>query len=187
VNERNESEMKDLIDEIQNKQALVGILFERGTDIDKILGDVAKQLTDRGLAVSGLLQVRGTGASDCDCRSMCLQDLSTGFMHPISENRGPRAVGCHLDRQALMTVAQDMELNLNGKTDILIINRFGQAEAEGRGFRGAIEKALMLGVQVLIAYRDEYQKEWLEFEGGMAISADPVADDIIAQLASGQG
>jgi nucleoside-triphosphatase THEP1 len=175
--------MKDLIDDVENRHALIGVNFERGTEIDDILRKVAENLRAKGLSVAGLLQLRGDGSSDCDCRMMCLEDLSTGIKHPISESRGPEAQGCHLDRQALVVLAQQVEQNLSGDTDILIINRFGQAESEGRGFRGAIEKALTLGVQVIIAYRAEYLREWQEFEGGLATQAVAEVDTILSLMA----
>ncbi len=175
--------MKDLIDDVQNRHALIGVNFERGAEIDEILRKVAEGLRSQGRSVAGLLQIRGDGSSDCDCRMMCLEDLSTGVMHPISESRGPEAQGCHLDRQALVALAQQIEQNLSAATDTLIINRFGQAESEGRGFRGAIEKALTLGVQVIIAYRSEYQREWIEFEGGLATQVVADIDNILGLTA----
>jgi uncharacterized protein DUF2478 len=161
---------------------LVGVYFKRGVAVDDILSEVATRLKTRDVAVSGLVQVPGDPAGDCDCRQMRLRDLATGVAHAITENRGSLAVGCHLDRHALAGLAHGLEASLGPDTGVLILNRFGQAESEGRGFRGAIEAAMALGIPVIIAYRDEFEQEWVKFEGGLATNLPADADMIIAGL-----
>jgi hypothetical protein len=178
--------MKDFQDKRQTTPPLIGVRFNKGVQIDQILDAVADRLKERKLCVAGVVQVRGSASGECDCRQMCLRDLATGKSNPITEDRGPLAQGCHLDRTALMRLAQSLESKLTVETDILILNRFGQAESEGRGFRGAVERAMTLNIPVIIAYRDEFQVEWSEFEGGLARSADPVVDEIVEMVSVGR-
>ncbi len=158
--------------------SLLGVEFAIGHDIDQTLDDVAKQLSAQGVRVAGYVQIRGVEIGECECRELYLRDLNTGEHHRISEERGPNAKGCHLDWQALTLLAQSLEQSLSDDTDLLIVNRFGHSESQGRGFRGAIEKAMMLGKSVIVAVRGEYLKDWDEFHGGMADSVPANAADI---------
>jgi len=175
--------MKDSPKDTPPDPTLIGVFFGRGVAIDEVLAEVAASLKARGIPVSGLVQVAGDPLGDCDCRQMRLRDLATGVAHAITEDRGPLATGCHLDRRALAHLAHKLEASLGPETGVLILNRFGQAESEGRGFRGPIERAMALGVPVIIAVRDEFEQEWAAFEGGFATNVKADADAIIAGLA----
>ena len=50
--------------------------------------------------------------------------------------------------------------------------RFGRSEADGRGLRDVISRALELGVPVLVGVRGEYADAWADFHGGIAESLD---------------
>ncbi len=175
--------MKDNSKDTQPNPTLIGVYFKRGVAVDNILAEVAVKLKARGVAVCGLVQVPGDPLGDCDCRQMRLRDLATGVAHAITEDRGALATGCHLDRRALAKLAHNLEVSLGPDTGVMILNRFGQAETEGRGFRGAIEAAMALGIPVIIAVRDEFEQEWATFEGGFATNVKADADAIIASLA----
>lgn len=177
--------MNDITGVPQDDCLLVGVCFEAGSGIDQVLGCAADELARRGSRVAGLVQVRGETTGGCDCREMRLRDLATGKMHLISEKRGPEARGCHLDRQALAGAAQSLEQSLSEDTDVLFINRFGQSESEGRGLRPVIERAMMLGISVIVAYRAEYEKDWAAFHGGMAVGCPPHAKDILSLCRGG--
>lgn len=166
----------------QQKPVLVSVKFGAGSDIDNILGELANELARRGRKTAGMIQTRGEAKPNCSCREMHLVNLSTGTKHLISEARGPEARGCHLDWQALTDLAQSLEDYISGDTDVVIINRFGRSESEGRGFRGAIEKAIMLGVQVIVAYRDEYAREWTDFHEGLATECPPKFANLVALM-----
>jgi len=162
--------------------ALIGVRFEPGGGIDRILGEVAQKLARGRFRVAGLIQTRGEVTAECSCREMRLHDLATGKVTIISEKRGPAARGCHLDWEALTGLARSLEEDLSPQTDVLIINRFGRSESEGRGFRGAIEKALELDVPVIVAFRAEYEDEWMAFQGGMAKPCAPDVDALVGEI-----
>ena len=52
---------------------------------------------------------------------------------------------------------------LEAGTDLLIVNRFGKREAEGRGFRAVIEQAVTSGVPVLVAVSAANLDSWNAF------------------------
>jgi len=173
--------MKDATDVFAEIPALIGVSFGEGQDIDGIFSSVAERLRARGMNVAGLIQIRGEPDEDCACRDMYLRDLASGELHRISEERGPEAKGCHLDWEALTTLAQATTAKLSAETSLLFINRFGRSESEGRGMRSVIEKAMMLGVPVVVACRDQYAAGWETFHGGLALDC-PADENALVEL-----
>ncbi len=60
---------------------------------------------------------------------------------------------------------QNIELSLQDGADIVILNKFGKQEAEGRGLRGPIAKAVELGIPVLVGLNASRIQSWTEFCG----------------------
>lgn len=135
---------------------------------DQTLLELASQLRSEQRRVLGHIQIKGAAQGACHCREMHLVDLASGLLTRISENRGREARGCHLNWAALTDVAHCVEGNLCSATDILIVNRFGRAEAEGKGMRGVIEKALSMGIPVIVGVRPAYAEVWQAFHCGLA-------------------
>ena len=51
--------------------------------------------------------------------------------------------------------------------DLIVINRFGRAESQGRGLIGCFSAAIEAGVPVLTAVRAPYDEAWRLFHGGL--------------------
>lgn len=64
-------------------------------------------------------------------------------------------------------------LSLLHGANCLIVNKFGEHEAEGRGFRHVIAQALELGIPVLVGINALNRQAFLDFTGGMAIEITP--------------
>lgn len=90
----------------------------------------------------------------------------------ISQSLGPGAQGCRLDSQALERAAGLAEATLPA-ADLLIVNKFGKVEAEGRGFRPLIGRAMLQGVPVLTAVAPAQRSDFLDFAGDLAEAVDP--------------
>lgn len=154
-------------DRAEGTGQLAGIHFRRDDDIDPLLDHVAAALARRGRAVRGLLpRYEPDPASPYPV--MQVENIADGRRIQISQRLGPEATGCRLDPDGLARAAVAVDASLDPDTDILILNRFGRAEAEGGGLRGVIEHALDLGMPVLIAVRETYRDAWQQFHGGMA-------------------
>lgn len=155
------------------RHPIAAIRFGAGTAIDELLRDVADRLAQRGIRVGGLVQ---SGAADGDscCAAVHLRDLRDGSRLAISQDLGPGATGCRLDPAALAEVAAHLERSLDGTLQMLVLNRFGRAEAEGRGLRPVIQKAVAIGIPVLTAVKEEHVEAWSGFHGGLgtALPAD---------------
>jgi hypothetical protein len=95
-------------------------------------------------------------------------------MFRISQSLGRGSDGCRLDPGGLADCAAALEREIAAGCDLLILNRFGRGEAEGRGFRDLIGMAMVSEIPVLTAVRDSYAAEWALF--GRDVACDLPAD-----------
>lgn len=145
---------------------LGAVLFDDG-DIDGLLGEVADVLTAEGHVVRGALQSRGTASGSCHCADMDLVTIGSGQPFRISQPLGNGSRGCRLDPGALASCSSFLAQELADGADLLILNRFGRGESEGRGFRDLIASALALDIPVLTAVRPTYAPHWATFSAGL--------------------
>lgn len=117
--------------------------------VNPVLWDVADTLLARGVRVVGTVQ-RDTPGRDARRCEMDVRVLPGGPVIRISQPLGPAARGCRLDPQGLEEAVALTTARLAAGADLLIVNKFGKHEAEGRGFRETIAAALAMGVPVLV-------------------------------------
>ena len=155
---------------------LAAVVYEagRGGDVDGLLAGMAVALKAAGARVAGAVQHNTHGGDRCRC-DMTLEDLASGALVAISENRGPQARGCRLNPAALEEIVGLVGAAVERGADILIVNKFGKREAEGRGFRQVIEAAISQGMAVLVAVSSENIAHWQSFAAGFdtRLPADP--------------
>ena len=143
--------------------------------IDPLLESAARTLRAMGYRVGGFVQEERI-ADGC-CAATYLRDIEDGRSVLITQILGAEAKGCRLDPQRLAEACVGLLDSLDGGVDLLVLNRFGKDEAEGRGFRTVIEKALGLGIPVLFGVREAYAPALVEFAGdyGTTLAADEAA------------
>ena len=141
------------------------VIPERGA-LDPLMADLAQNLHSHGLRLAGVVQSHHNrpGRLKCD---LALQLLPDGALRPISQDLGPLAEGCRLDVGALESVVIEVSQSLPG-ADLLLINRFGKIEAEGRGFVSVISEALGAGQSVLIGVAPRWVEAFGAFAGDLA-------------------
>ncbi len=137
-------------------------------DVDTLLREVEKTLSRQGKRVQGALQTRGLDNGECHCADMDLQVIGTDRSFRISQSLGHGSRGCRLHTGNLAECAGFLEQNLSFETDLLILNRFGRGESEGKGFRDLIGAAIASDVPVLTALRPAYVEAWADFGAEMA-------------------
>lgn len=118
-------------------------------DTDLLLERFSIDLMKRGVRCSGTVQVNTERADGGPC-DMDVKVLPSGPIIRISQSLGANARGCRLDPSALEDSVAQVASDLANGTDLLIINKFGKHEAEGRGFRDVIAQALATGIPVLV-------------------------------------
>lgn len=150
---------------------------ERGV-VDDLMAGVAADLAGRGWPLAGVVQINSeTGAATrCD---MDLQVLTLDARVRISQRLGPLSRGCRLDPQGLEEAVGLVERALDQGPRLLLINKFGKAELEGRGFRPVIGRALAAGVPVLTAVNQANLAGFESFSAGMGTPLPPQPGPVI--------
>ncbi len=153
------------------------IAEERGK-ADACLAEVAHRLHAEGVAIAGAVQVnsdRGP-AQACD---MDLHVIGPGRIIRISQNLGALAKGCRLDPAGLEQAVGLVEatLDTDPRPRLLIVNKFGKQEIDGRGFRPVIGRALAEDIAVLTAVNAASLPDFCAFAGGMEeeVPLDPTS------------
>nr|WP_294506892.1 DUF2478 domain-containing protein [uncultured Rhodopila sp.] len=135
--------------------------------LDAIVSEAVDRLRARGVKVAGLLQ-RSGGAAPGGKRAMWVEDIGTGQMIRLDQPRGPGAIACTFDTGALAQAAYLLQTAVESGAELLVVNRFGSVEAEGRGLRPEIAAAICSGLAVLIPVRASLLPELQAFLGGSA-------------------
>jgi len=141
-------------------------------DTDLVLERLATDLAARGLRCCGTVQINSErlDAGPCD---MDVRVLPDGAILRISQDLGPQARGCRLDPAALETAVGLVATGLSSGVDLLIVNKFGKHEAEGRGFRDVIAEAVAMDVPVLVGLNALNRPAFETFAEGLAIRLPP--------------
>ena len=144
---------------------IAGIVYGERLDVDAVLVSVTDLLRSRGIRASGLLQHFGP-PTPAGKRSMYVEDIASGERVRLDLPRGSGATGCSLDPNALAKAACLLRRAIRSRPDVLIVNRFGQQEAEGRGMRPELAEAVCAGLPTLVAVSESFLSEWESFVGG---------------------
>ncbi|OJY27250.1 MAG: 3-dehydroquinate dehydratase [Rhodobacterales bacterium 65-51] len=151
-------------------------LEERGAT-DRLLADLARGLLAEGVAVAGAVQNNVDCGVDCE---MDVQVLPDGPVIRISQRLGAGSSGCRLDAGALETAVAEVAGRMQGAR-LLIINKFGKHESEGRGFRQMVADAVADGLPVLIGVNATNLGAFRAFAGDLA---EPVPPEAVARWLS---
>lgn len=157
------------------------VVAEGRGETDLLLHDVARAARTRGLRLCGTVQVNTNCGEDRPC-DMDVEVLPDGPVIRISQSLGPGARGCRLDPSALELAVAAAEARLAEGCDLVIINKFGKHEAEGRGFRTLIAEALSRDVPVLVGANRLNAPHLLAFSDGMAEALSPDFTQILDWL-----
>ena len=147
---------------------------EKG-NANELLTALASDLQADQVRVVGTIQTNTPRPKSHKC-DMDVRVLPDGEVIRISQNLGPNSRGCHLDPDALEQAVAQTQARL-AQADLLIINKFGKHEAEGRGFRDVIAQAVMDDLPVLVGTNSLNIEAFLAFCDGDALelSADSEA------------
>ena len=151
-------------------------------DTDLLLSGLADTLASQGYTTCGTVQIntdRASGPCDMDVRV-----LPNGPILRISQDLGSGSKGCRLDPAALETAVGLAETRLDPNVDILIINKFGKHEADGRGFRTVIASALDIGIPVLVGVNALNLLAFQDFVGPEACRLEPLEGETLEWIAA---
>lgn len=149
---------------------------------DAFLRDVAGLLMARGLRVAGTVQTNTDRACTHHC-DMDVHVLPDGPTLRISQDLGAGSAGCRLNPEALEIAVSEVERRLAGAV-VLIVNKFGKHEAEGRGFRSLIAEAMGRGIPVIVGVNGLNLAAFEVFAGGLARPLPSQTDAVLDWIAS---
>ncbi len=168
---------------------LAAVHYESRFPIDDLIAATAASLLEGSGRIGGVIQENDSALRDdgsC-CQTMRLLDLRTRERFMISQELGPSARGCRLDPRGLAEVETRLQTAIDAGLDLLILNKFGRAEAEGRGLRTVLSQAMEAGIPVLTAVRAPYDNGWSDFHGGLATRLEPRLDEVLCWCARALG
>lgn len=154
----------------------IGFVSETGRGAsDAVLAKVVELLAAQGLRLAGTVQSNTERPDRAHC-DMDVQVLPDGPRFRISQDLGAHAKGCRLDPSALEQAVMAVGTRLEA-AEVLVINKFGKLEAEGRGFCSLIAEALAQDMTVLVGVNGLNRQAFESFAGGMAVCVgnDPEA------------
>src|ERR1019366_6671783 len=128
---------------------------------------IGYKIRDAGIAVAGIVQHNQFIRDRAKC-DMEVEELASGTVLQLSEDRGKEARGCRLDRAALSEAAALLSASLENGPELVIVNKFGKLEAEGRGLRDTLADAVQLGVPIVIGVPYRNIEQWRAFTEGLA-------------------
>ena len=146
---------------------------------DRLLSAVADRLLEKGVKLSGVAQTNTECADNTKC-DMDLRVLPNGATIRISQSLGTHSRGCRLDPAALEQAVGYVTASLNDSPQLLIINKFGKHEADGRGFRPVIGEALALDIPVLVGVNGLNEEKFQDFTDDSAQALEPDLDAVLA-------
>lgn len=133
---------------------------------DRLLALAAEALAAQGVQLAGVVQSSRAVPGRDRC-AMDLRVLPDGPAICISQNLGAASAGCRLDAGGLEAAVAEVGRRLDG-AELLLVNRFGKLEAEGRGFVPLIAEALSRGLPVLLAVNAVNRPAFDVFAAGLA-------------------
>lgn len=151
----------------QSSSNILAVVYTDGLAADKFLAGWGYALRAAGFTVAGIVQLNTFERDPGKC-DMVVEELFSGTLLQLSEDRGKEASGCRLDRGILAEAVGLLLTALEEKPDILVLNKFGKVEAEGEGLRDVLAKAVELGVPILVGVPFRNLDQWHLFAGEMA-------------------
>ena len=145
-------------------------------EVDSLMREVAQRLRAAGLPLAGAVQHNIETGPTTKCH-MELEVLSGPDVVRISQDLGALSRGCRLDPQGLERVVGLVSAGLDKGAALLLVNKFGKQELDGRGFRPVIAEALGAGVPVLVAVNQSNLQGFLAFAEELA---EPLPTDVEA-------
>jgi len=149
----------------QTVPSVAAIVYQHNERVEQVMAAIAHTLRRASVRVAGLLQHNGP-AADGGASMMDLEDIVTGRRFRLTQDLGAGSQSCRLDVSGLADATQVLREALRDQADLVLVNKFGAQEAQGRGLRDEIAAAAMAGIPVLTTVRRELLAQWREFAGG---------------------
>jgi nucleoside-triphosphatase THEP1 len=146
---------------------LAAVVYDADDDPDRLISGFAADLRRSGCRPVGVVQL----GRDCrsDDQRLGVKLLPDGEVVGLALDDAPSSGGCRLDPDRLAGLSMRLAAAIDDGADLVIINRFGRSEAEGKGLIDLIPQALDADIPVLIAVPEQRFDAWIRFSEGMNV------------------
>jgi hypothetical protein len=145
---------------------LAALVYEPHEDPDRVLRGFASDLNGRGYRAVGLVQL---GHHCVDAPTLTVMLVHSGEELQMFQDLGACAKGCRLDVDRLLDAGEQIAQAIDEGADLVIVNRFGRQEYEGKGLSHLVERALSADIPVVIAVPRHRFADWIRFADGMSV------------------
>jgi hypothetical protein len=144
---------------------LAALVYGPGQDPDRILSDFAADLHAGGHRAAGLVQL---GHRRFDS-ALYAKLLHTGENMALFRDVDAATGGRRLDLDRLRDAGERIAAAIDLGADIVIVNRFGRQECEGKGLSPLIAHAIRADIPVVVAVPGYRFADWIRFAEGMSV------------------
>jgi hypothetical protein len=127
---------------------LAALVYERNQDPDRILREFASGLKADGYGAVRLVQL---GHHCVDAPQLSAVLVHIGEELPLFQDLGTCSTGCRLNVGQLLGAGAQIASAIDQGADLVLVNRFGRQECEGKGLSYLVERALSADIPVVIA------------------------------------
>ncbi len=165
--------MNQMAENISAPQLKIGVIVRPADScVPDSMEGFARILQGQGYLVKGLIQRNSVSTGGCAC-TMTLVDVENGQQFRISQDLGTGSTCCRIDTQAVAEASSVLRRAVEAETDLLIVNKFGKLESQGRGMVDEILAAVAQGIPLLTSVEAPLLDRWREFTGGLAEELTP--------------
>jgi hypothetical protein len=162
---------------------IAAIHYQRFFPLNELLAAVVGELRAKGIAPGGVLEMAEPAADACRA-PLNVVDILSGETARITQDCGEGSRGCRLDERGLAAITPRIMAAIEARAPLIIISKFGRAEAEGKGLLPCIIEAVTAGLPVLTSAREPYLEAWRDFHGGLGAELSPELNAITSWCAA---
>ncbi|MGP9813512.1 DUF2478 domain-containing protein [Rhodopseudomonas sp. NSM] len=152
------------------RPSILAVVYSDGAAACRMISELGYRLRNAGVVVAGIVPYHATRDSIPRC-DMEVEELASRIILQLAEDQTSRSSGCRVDPLAMQDAAALISAAFQKCPELLIVNKFGQLEAEGGGLGDAITEAVELGIPVLVGVPERRLGRWREFTNGLAEEA----------------
>jgi hypothetical protein len=145
---------------------LAALVYSDDQNPDEVLFAFCNDLKRSGSRPVGLVQHGHCVGEPSDLSALLIH---TNEQIRLFQNLGSCAEGCRLDVGQLLTAGARVATAIDHGADLVVINRFGRLEREGKGLSFLIEMAIGSGIPTVIAVPANRFMDWVKFSEGMSV------------------
>ncbi len=147
---------------------IAAIIHAPDEPADDVLSCFVAEVAANGVRVQSLVQKRKSNGPGCSC-SIDLVDITTQEIYSISQDLGKGSISCRLDPAGVAASSIVLRRAVDDRTELIVANRFGSLEREGRGLAQEMLAAMVEYIPLLTVVAECYAADWESFTGGLAV------------------